>query len=529
MVAPNAIQNITPQPLAIVGGNQFGRYSKISVEETFNMLISDDALVPYAGYKNVLTKDPDSVGRGLYSSSRGNLMVAVWGDQVFRINPDLTANFIGNVATSSGDIFISENNNAEIALTDGVNVYVYNWLTFTYLTSIGGIDFTVPFSSPGYISFQNGRLIIADNGTQNWYLSGFNDATDWPATSNFVGALQSKPDTIQAAVPTPGGGNNLVLFGNNVTEQWQDVGATLFPYQRSSSFNVDFGTLNASSIATLDNYVVWLAGNEQSGATLMYYSGNKSQSISTDGINFKLAGLTNPSNCTGFLFRQDGHILYQFTFPDDNLSYVYDFNTQKFFTVTDEDMNYHIARTVVFFNNKYYFVSLRGGNLYEFGTQYTDADYGFDDIRQIPRIRVTPPFRVVDQRYFIIKSLGFTIENGLPNDIMVISNLADSGDDITTEGGVAITTENDVYIVTESYEDSTYSYSIASESVDLSISRDGGATFGGSLRLNMNPVGKRKSRFIFQRLGQANDATFQIRFNGFGRFVVFDGQVEIYQ
>jgi len=67
-----------------------------------------------------------------------------------------------------------------------------------------------------------------------------------------------------------------------------------------------------------------------------------------------------------------------------------------------------------------------------------------------------------------------------------------------------------------------------SEAVDLSISRDGGETFGSSWRLNMNPTGKRKSRFIYQRLGIVNDATFQLRFSGFGRFVCTDGLLEIY-
>jgi hypothetical protein len=45
----------------------------------------------------------------------------------------------------------------------------------------------------------------------------------------------------------------------------------------------------------------------------------------------------------------------------------------------------------------------------------------------------------------------------------------------------------------------------------------------------MNPTGQRKSRFIYQRLGIVNDATFQLRFSGFGRFVCTDGVLEVYQ
>ena len=63
----------------------------------------------------------------------------------------------------------------------------------------------------------------------------------------------------------PGGGNNLLVFGTAVAESWQDVGAALFPYQRNSTFNIDYGCLNPSSIASLDNIVVWLGVNSNTG------------------------------------------------------------------------------------------------------------------------------------------------------------------------------------------------------------------------------------------------------------------------
>ncbi len=481
--APQMTQTAQDVPLGMVGGNQFGRYPKISAEQTFNFIVSDGALVPYAGYKNVVPQSPNAEGRAVYSSSRGNIMIAVWGSQVYSIDAGLSATLRGNIDTATGDVFIAENNNAEIVITDYVHIYVYNYSTFAFTTA------TVPaaLTNPGYVSFQNGRLIVANASSTNWYLSGANDALTWPNDAAHIGALQSKPDKIQAAVPTPGGGNNIYIFGHNVVEQWQDVGNALFPYQRASTFNVDYGTVNASSIAAMDQYVVWLSSNENSGVTLMIIQGNSAQSISTDGIDNQLSELTNPENCTGFLFRQDGHVIYQFTFPDDNLSYAYDFNTKLFFTVTDENLNYHIARDVVFFNNEYYFVSLNGGNLYDFGTQFTDFDYGDGNIHEIPRIRITPPLRLPNSAMFIIKSLTFTIENGQPN---------------------TYTTSND--------------YTTASEAVDLSISKDGGESFGNSWRKEMNPTGHRRSRFRYQRCGQANDLTCQFRFSGFKRFVVVD-------
>ncbi len=541
MAAPDLKQNIQTQPLGMIKGNHFGRYTKINDSQTYNFIISDGALVPYAGYKNVRTQSPAQIGRGIYSSSRGNIMLAVWGSLVFSIDANLNVIVRGSLTTGSGDVFMAENNNAEIAITDYVHIYVYNWNTKVFYTSTFSVspsatEFTIPASltSPGYISFQNGRLLVVNSGTTNWYLSQPNSAASnspqsWQSTERTVGALQTKPDTIQACVPTPGGGNTLLVFGHNVIEQWQDVALAIFPYSRASTFNVDFGTLNASSIASLDQYIVWLAGNEQSGVTLMAHIGKETKSISTDGMDFKFANFTNPTNCTGFLYRQDGHVIYQFTFPDDNVSYIYDFNTGEFFTVTDENLNYHIARNLVFYNLKNYFVSLNGGNLYEMSSNYTDYDYGNGVIREIPRIRICPPLRLPTQRYFVMLNAGFTIENGQPNTITTYTNKGNEGLDLSTEGGDTITTEDGVLIADEYNAGATYDFQLASESVDLSMSRDGGVTFGSAVRQNMNPVGKRKSRFIYQRLGQANDATPMFRFNGFGRFVVVDdGQWEFY-
>ena len=538
--APKSIQDVQEVPLKIVGGTHFGRYPKISLEETWNFIVSDGFLVPYAGYKNVLNLTSNVAGRGIYSSYVGNFMLVVIGASVYTVKVNflgtLESTFIGNLQTTVGDVFISENNNGEIALTDGVFLYVYNYLTTT-VPLLRSSDpstanpITFPFKNPGYISFQNGRLIVAVQDTTNWVLSDSNKATSWSTTSPFVGSIQTKPDFCQGAIPVPGGGNNLLVFGRNVTEVWQDVGAALFPYQRNSTFNIDYGCLNAASLAHLKDITVWLAVNEQSGPVLMVAHGSGGfEAISTDGIDYQLSNLKKPENCTGFLYQQDGHVIYQFSFPTDNISYAYDFNTKLFFNVSDENLNYHIAREVVYFNNTYYFVSLNGGNVYEFDTLFTSAQYADDDIRQIPRIRICPPLRMSNQRYFIGKSLGFTIEQGQPNTVRIVNQFPNSNISITTESSSLLDTENSEILITEQKSTvANASYYYTSEQVNLAISRDGGETFGSFWGQDMNQTGNFKSRFIYQRLGIVNDATFQLRFNGFGRFVCTDGVVEVYQ
>lgn len=544
--APTAHVNPQEIPLQIAGGNSFGRYNKISDSQTWNMIVSEGSLVDYAGYQNVFPEPlvANSTGRGIYSSTNGHIMVAVVGSAVYAVSSTLIPSFVGELATSEGDVFISENNANQIVIADESFLYVYNYVTAPngpLLQSLYSVTvpysvppsgrFYAPFVSPGYVTFQDGRIIVADIAGQRWDLSGINDATQWDITDTnnqaYQGTINLKPDMIQAAVAFPGAGDTIALFGHTVMELWQNVGNAVFPYQRSTTYNVDYGCLNASSIAALDNYIVWLSSNEQGGTTVMRVSGagSREESISTDGIDFKLADISDPTNCTAFLFRQDGHLLYQFTFPTNNVSYVYDFDTKTFYTVSDEHQNYHIARNVVFFNNDYYFVSLNDGNLYTFGTQFTNLQYSATDIQQMPRIRICPPLRLPSQRMFICKSVGFTIENGQPNAIS--KTIYSTPIQFTTQDGNFLITQDGNNLVSENPVIDNV-VELSSECIDLRVSRDGGETFSSAMRYNMNPTGNRKSRLIFQRLGQQNDLTIQIQFIGFGRFIAFDGVCEVY-
>jgi hypothetical protein len=100
---------------------------------------------------------------------------------------------------------------------------------------------------------------------------------------------------------------------------------------------------------------------------------------------------------------------------------------------------------------------------------------------------------------------------------------------ITEDTGVRMLTEDGLNeMITENSFPTPDSPIVTNMEVFLAISRDGGETFGNSVSLNMNFTGKRKSRFIFQRLGRANDFTPRLQFVGSSRYVVGSGQIEAY-
>ncbi len=502
-------ERFTDIPIEIVGSTKFGRYEKISAEQTYNMIVSDDALVPFAGYQRSAILNPSGQGRGLYSSSKQNKMYCVIDSNLWVIDDLLHATVIGILNTFEGDVFITENNAEQILISDLQFLYLYNPLTTNF--SIPSINFT-----PGYVTFQNGRFISpARNASGNflWRLSDPNDGSSWPDDSQHQGTLQTKPDQTVACVRFPGLGNLLLVFGKTVAEQWQDFGAQLFPYQRSQSTNIDYGCLNPATIAENENMVCWLGANEQSGPVIMYTDGGSIKPISTDGINYKLAQLTQPTNCYGFMFKQDGHLFYVITWVADNLSYAYDFNTDKIFTLSDENQNAFIAKRIAFFNNFYYFVSIRDGNLYKISSNFYDYDYGDGKVFEIPRIRILPHILLPDQSRFTIGYTGFTVEQG-----QFVYDFRDTTFILGTEDLESIVTE-DYKLLIGGGEDRRNKV----PRIDLSISNDGGINYGSSVPMVMNPQGIRANRVMWYRLGSSNDLVQQFRFWGFSRYVIKNG------
>lgn len=548
-------QNFEAKPLNIVGSSVFGRYPSISIEKTYNMFMSDNWMVPYAGYEIAISASSFGnarEGRGLHTSTKLNRMIGVFDNRVYLINlyfdqrtgkvlrPQVIQ--IGELQTSTGVVYITENNKPQVLISDNNTLYIYD-TTLTPNFQVVPVDFV-----PGYVDFHDTYFLAAAQNTNQWRLSASNDGVSWPSAAANVGALQTKPDNTQAVVRFPSKGNLVFVFGTTVTEPWFDVGYQLFPYQRNTSFNIDYGCLTPRSIAAMDELVVWLGVNEKGGPSVMYSTGGMAAPITTDGFDYVLSNMQNPSDCQAFLYRQDGHIFYHINFYSDNLSFFVDFlkdGSHKIYHACDENNNYFIASVVAFFNNQYYFVSKNNGNLYSFDTIFTTFAG-----KEVPRIRTCKNIRNIQQEPFISNDCGFTIETGdtdyLQQDIGDLYLITEDGKKYITEGseqlyisedGKYLLSQDDQNLISEQLDENEFFYLIAEQPnvvtilprVDMSISIDGGDHFSSYDPQYLPPIGQRKHKLAWWQLGWSNDLVCQFRFVGMGRFVVTDGVVNIRQ
>ena len=532
------------------------------------MFISQDWLVPYAGYQIVIPADKlranvQSEGRGVFTSTKLNKLVTVIDNNVFLIDITYVQQtdqvqfssvfFIGQLQSYTGVVYITENNKPQICISDNVNLYIYDPTAMPAFKVVTGLNFV-----PGYITFHDTYFICAasqDNtysppANNTWRLSAQNDGTSWPSVAANVGLLETKPDNVQAVLRFPSKGNMIFVMGSIVTEAWFDTGAQLFPYQRQNQFNIDYGCLSPATVAYMDEVVVWLAQNEKSGPIIMYSDGGMPKKITTDGIDFLFSELQYPEDSQGFLYRQDGHLFYHINFYADNLSLFYDFNTDKFYHASDQNLDYFIASEIAFFNNQYYFVTKNNGNLFAFDTSFTtyqDTDMaGNVTINEIPRIRTTKNIRVPSQEYFVANDIGFTIESGETNyqqqytgPIILITQdghpLITNGEQIFLESQDEsyLLTQDDQYLLAQQ-SNPTGNLLIAQQqgqlplyqctpAVDMSVSYDGGAAFGAEFRYQLPGIGYRRNRLMWWQGGICNDMVLQFKFWGLGRFVATDG------
>lgn len=486
----------------VAGSSTFGRDPKVMASRTLNMIIADGWFQDYMGYENVSEIQPGGKGRGIFTSVRANRLIVVISNKVYSVevngntllgNKSYNVKLVGAMNSFSGDVFIDENNTNQIAICDKHSLYIYNHTTGQFVQATLPADIL-----PGYVTYQDGYFIITDSLTSQWFLSAVGNGLNWfwgPSGEAVNGAITTKPDLAMAVLRVPGRGNLMFAFGKTVVELWTDINSgLLLPYQRSFSVNMDYGLLSAATLAASDHIVAWLGANEKSGPAIMYSTGAEIQSVSTDGINYRISQLKSPEKSSAFFIKLSGHLIYQLTFydPADNYTVLYDFTDQKFYDATDENMNFHIARAASFFDNDYYFVSITDGNLYRASASMYTFDYGNGKVRDIPRVRVCSNIRLPGQTQFIVRDAGMTIEQG--------SDAENNGNDSNYKPRVA-----------------------------MSISTNGGISFGNYVNEDIYRTGRRINMLSWQGLGSSNDMVMQFRFYGRGPWKANNGIANIYK
>lgn len=310
------------------------------------------------------------------------------------------------------------------------------------------------------------------------------------------GSITTHPGTIVACRTLH---RRLFLFSQFYTEVWENAGiGTNLPFRRNNSLLMEYGTPAIGSISVGFDTMFFLSQDRDGLGPVMEVIGTQSIPVSTKALDFQLAqyaALSEVSDCRGFLMRENGIIFYRMNFTAANHTFVYDVtqsepqeeSTRRWHEEEVLNGDRHPAQTHVYYNGVNYVGNYALPILYE-----VDSDINTNDGEHIRRMRIGKPY--VPQGYQRIRIDRFQLDllQGKSQDQIVI-NL-----DLLTENEIEILTEDGINIITDQLFDLSESISPV---VFLSISKDGGQTYGNVISAPMGKLGQRTFRTLWRKLG----------------------------
>ncbi|MCA8018074.1 hypothetical protein [Burkholderia metallica] len=380
--------------------------------------------------------------------------------------PTLSMKSVGMLQTSSGPVHIRDNNAGGFAcLVDGPYGYFYNIKTqaFNLITDSN-------FLGSDTIAYIDGWWIFNKPGTQTFYTNAQPYATNFDAT--YFALKDAAADNLVAVMENK---ELLWLIGDKTTEVWYDAGGQYFPFQRIVGTLIQAGCKAKHSVSRFgisgQEGLIWFGRSERGENVIILTQGFQSIVVSTPSFGNEVARYPTTDDAIGYTYQEDTHQFYVLTFPSADVTWVYDSQSgllHKRLSYDPYTKAFHRHRSNAFMN----FAGMRivgdyqNGALYQLTRNaYTDAGWPLLAKRRAPHIwDKGQRGRVFMQTL----QLDFNVGQGNPSGM----------------GANPVCT--------------------------LSISRDGGHTFGDRVSAPMGAIGQYRTRTMWRRLGWGRDNVIDI-------------------
>lgn len=312
------------------------------------------------------------------------------------------------------------------------------------------------------------------------------------------GSITSHPGTIVACRTLH---RRLFLFSQFFTEVWENAGlGTNLPFRRINSLLLEYGTPAIGSISVGFDKMFFLSQDRDGLGAVMEVTGTESIPVSNRALDFQLAqyaAVQQVADCRSFLIKENGLIFYRMNFTAANHTFVYnvtlsDPSREETKLWHEEEVlngDRHPAQTHAYFNGINYVGHYSSPTLY-----IVDSATFTNDGQQIRRMRIGRP--IVPEGYQRIRIDRFQLD-------LLQGNIADehivfTDEIILTEDGINIETESGLDLLAEQQSEITQP---SVPYVYLSLSRDGGQTYGYVIRAPMGNIGQRAFRTLWRKLG----------------------------
>lgn len=372
-----------------------------------------------------------------------------------RINNAGIAETLGTLQSQTGNMDIADNGD-QIMVVDGSYGYIY-----TISTGVFAQISDAAFPGGDTVTFLDGYFIVNAPSTGRFYVSALYDGTNWDALA--YATAESNPDNLVAVLAER---SLLHLFSDYSSEVWANTGALDFPFSRMQGAAVEWGLAARWSVVKFDDSLCWLARNRLGQASVVRSAGLDIQRVSTPELDYLFSTYSAVSDATAFGYMLNSHPMLQLNFPSAGKSWLYDGKTGAWSELQSYGLTRHRGEISTSFLNQTMVGDFENGRIYILAPDVYD-DNGQTIIREITSPHTFGP----DYNNVFMSELRLDLETGV--------GLA------TGQGSAPVCM--------------------------LSLSRDGGHSFGTEKFATLGKTGEYKARARWRRLGRARDAVFKIR------------------
>lgn len=345
-------------------------------------LNTKDAEVPYTHYctPGLVTLAQGIVAevRQLYTASNGKLFTVI-GNIVYYVPDTFVLQFLGIIATQSGNVSMYDNKVSLIILDGSTNGWSVDLATLAFST----------FAPTNFVGGNQIRYIdtFLVSSTQNGNIQSSNSGLT-TYNSLAVATMSGDADQLQIIDVVH---KEMWSFGRRTTEVWSNVGAFPFPFQPIPGVFLQHGIAALRSLAKWGLNIFFLSQDNNGEALVMMGTAYKADIISTPAITDAIGAYTKIDDAIGFCYQQGSHMFYVLTFPSADATWVYDLSTQLWHERAWMDQNgqqhRHRANCVAFAYGRTVCGDWQNGKLYDWDLHaYTDDGDAILRLRSFPHI-----------------------------------------------------------------------------------------------------------------------------------------------
>jgi hypothetical protein len=308
------------------------------------------------------------------------------------------------------------------------------------------------------------------------------------------GSITSHPGTIVACRTLH---RRVFFFSQNFTEVWENAGiGTNLPIRRNNSLLMEVGTPAIGSVVTGFDRMFFLSQDKDGLGGVMEVKGTESVLVSNRALDYQLAQYasdpaTGVADARGILIKENGIIFYRLNFTLANHTFVLNVTmstSQEPMWHEEETLHglRHPAQTHAYFDGVNYYGAYNEAKMF-----IVDSTVSNNNGEAIKRMRIGK--QMTPEGYDRLRIDRFQVDllQGA-EDFIILDEVnldAENSDDITTESGINLLLEQQVEVPG------------GQPVVFLSISKDGGQTYGNELIATMGKLGQRTYRTVWRKLG----------------------------